>query len=169
MTEEKQFEILHLSARLNDDKSKHRWFTFNMVIKAHDEDLYRDLMQRTQEYIPGELAPDRQLMEVYYDGLQMNFKSIPGSTYSTAEFTNDHGLEHEDVWVPGWVHNYTGNYLQHIEKFDVFRMYEYYEHNAITHGVVQYLQTLKQGKSKSRFADWGQLVRAMDTLNIWWD
>ena len=99
----------------------------------------------------------------------MEFKPIPGTDLS--EFVESYVNPEHDITPHkkvGWAYN--DNYLNYVEKFDVFYFKDYVEDNAVTRGALQLLRELKEGKdSGSRFVPFSTLSRSISALHAFWD
>jgi hypothetical protein len=58
--------------------------------------------------------------------------------------------------------------LNYIEKFDVFRFYEFFEINPATKGIIEYIEDLKKMENTDPYYA-GQFLRALKSLELWWD
>lgn len=166
MTEE-AFVIRHFSAREDSYKPSVKWYQVNIIIEAKDEHLHSVLKAKTEDWTQIEYCDSIEEGEKYFKGLRLNFEKET-SELSKAIFSHDENMERGDVFKKGYKYNY-GPYMTYIEKFDVFRYYDFIEKNGITEHALKYINALAQGKSDSRFAHWGQLNRCLETLFLWWD
>jgi hypothetical protein len=61
-------------------------------------------------------------------------------------------------------------FVEYIEKFDCYRMHEYFQDTPVVRGIIQYLQDMKDGKpNPSRTVYHEQFINTLENLCWWWD
>jgi hypothetical protein len=62
------------------------------------------------------------------------------------------------------------DFITYIEKFDCYRMHEYYQDTPVVRGIIEYLQDMKDGKpNPSRVLYHEQFLNTLTNLCWWWD
>ena len=183
--EEPGFEITHLSFRKRRSENMFGgpvdYYVGNIVFRLTDESA-----KGRMEYILAEnekvrVAPDEELHNKYYDGLSLNIfdrnekeavKDEDGEKFYPVKFTNKHNLEDEDVFIWGYRRNMDPlhDFITYIEKFDCYRMHEYFQDTPVVRGIIEYLQDMKDGKpNPSRTVYHEQFLNTLTNLCWWWD
>jgi hypothetical protein len=183
--EEPGFEITHLSFRKKRSESMYGgpvdYYIGNIVFRLTDESA-----KGRMEYIMAKnekvrVAPDEELHDKYYDGLSLNIfdrneeeavKDEDGEKFYPVKFTNKYNLTDEDVFIWGYRRNMDPlhDFVEYIEKFDCYRMHEYFQDTPVVRGIIQYLQDMKDGKpNPSRTVYHEQFLSTLTNLCWWWD
>ena len=189
------FEITHLSFRKKRSNNMYGgpvdYYIGNIIFRLTDEDA-----KHRMEYILAKnekvrVAPDEELHEKYYDGLHFKFGSKDfddivdgeeldeedaieedGQKFYPLEILNKEGIKEEDVFIYGYRRNMNPlhDFVHYIEKFDCYRMNEYYQDTPVVRGIIQYLQDMKDGKpNPSRVLYHEQFLNTLTNLCWWWD
>lgn len=140
-------------------------------------------MNECKEWKEAEIVTDLELEEKYSSGLKMinsdTGKSILEDWKEEREeyvnekklipigFVNTNNIEREDVYIKGYQENWNSMF-QYIEKFDVFRFYEYFEINPATKGIIEYIEELKKMDNTDEYHA-EQLFRVIKSLENFWD
>jgi hypothetical protein len=62
------------------------------------------------------------------------------------------------------------DFIEYNEKFDCYRMHEYFQDTPVVRGIIQYLQDMKDGKENpSRTVYHEQFLNTLTNLCWWWD
>jgi hypothetical protein len=184
--EEPGFEILHLSFRKRRSENMYggpvQYYIGNIVFRLTDENA-----KGRMEYIMAEnekvrVAPDEELHDKYYDGLHFKFdkeereedavEDEDGQKFYPLEILNKHGIKDEDVFIWGYRRNMDPlhDFVEYIEKFDCYRMHEYFQDTPVVRGIIEYLQDMKDGKpNPSRTVYHEQFLNTLTNLCWWWD
>ena len=184
--EEPGFKILHLSFRKRRSENMYGgpvdYYIGNIVFRLTNEDA-----KGRMEYILAEnekvrVAPDEELHNKYYDGLHFKFdtkekeedavEDEDGQKFYPLEILNKHGLKDEDVFIWGYRRNMDPlhDFITYIEKFDCYRMHEYFQDTPVVRGIIEYLQDMKDGKpNPSRTVYHEQFLNTLTNLCWWWD
>jgi hypothetical protein len=184
--EEPGFEILHLSFRKRKSENMYggpvQYYIGNIVFRLTDESA-----KGRMEYIMAEnekvrVAPDEELHDKYYDGLHFKFdteereedavEDEDGQKFYPLEILNKHGIKDEDVFIWGYRRNMDPlhDFVEYIEKFDCYRMHEYFQDTPVVRGIIEYLQDMKDGKpNPSRTVYHEQFLNTLTNLCWWWD
>lgn len=184
--EDPGFEITHLSFRKRTSSQLYGgpvdYYIGNIVFRLTNEDA-----KRRMEYIMSEnervrVAPDEELHNKYYDGLHFKFDTEEreensvedenGEKFYPLEIFNKHGIKDEDVFIWGYRRNMDPlhDFIQYNEKFDCYRMHEYFQDTPVVRGIIQYLQDMKDGKpNPSRTVYHEQFLNTLTNLCWWWD
>jgi hypothetical protein len=183
--EEPGFEILHLSFRKRRSENMYGgpvdYYIGNIVFRLTNENA-----RGRMEYILAEnekvrVAPDEELHDKYYDGLSFNFldkneeeavEDEDGQKFYPLKIHNKHGIKDEDVFIWGYRRNMDPlhDFITYIEKFDCYRMHEYFQDTPVVRGIIQYLQDMKDGKpNPSRTVYHEQFLNTLTNLCWWWD
>jgi hypothetical protein len=125
------------------------------------------------------VAPDEELHNKYYEDLHFVFDDeeeheVDGEveTYRPLQIVNKHGIKDEDVFIWGYRRNMDPlhDFVEYIEKFDCYRMHEYFQDTPVVLGIIQYLQDMKDGKpNPSRTVYHEQFLNTLTNLCWWWD
>jgi hypothetical protein len=184
--EEPGFEILHLSFRKRRSENIYGgpvdYYIGNIVFRLTNESA-----KGRMEYILAEnervrVAPDEELHNKYYDGLSLNLldkckeeeavEDEDGEKFYPVKFTNKYNLTDEDVFIWGYRRNMDPlhDFVTYIEKFDCYRMHEYFQDTPVVRGIIEYLQDMKDGKpNPSRTVYHEQFLNTLTNLCWWWD
>jgi hypothetical protein len=184
--EDPGFEITHLSFRKRRSENMYGgpvdYYIGNIVFRLTDENA-----KGRMEYIMAKnervrVAPDEEMHEKYYDGLHFKFdqeereedavEDEDGQKFYPLEIVNKHGLKDEDVFIWGYRRNMDPlhDFIEYIEKFDCYRMHEYFQDTPVVRGIIQYLQDMKDGKpNPSRTVYHEQFLSTLTNLCWWWD
>jgi len=169
--EQKDPEILHISSRENSSDSEYKWLYVNIVFKVYDEfdKIVCSGLTETWKQTTIYEVESPSVIDKFYETRVMEFKPVPGTDLS--EFVESYVNPEHDITPHkkvGWAYN--DNYLNYIEKFDVFWFRDYVEDNAVTRGALQLLQGLKEQKDNpSRFVSFSTLSRSISALHTFWD
>lgn len=184
--EDPGFEITHLSFRKRRSENTYGgpvdYYIGNIVFRLTNEDA-----KGRMEYILAKnervrVAPDEEMHEKYYDGLHFKFdqeereedavEDEDGQKFYPLEILNKYGLKDEDVFIWGYRRNMDPlhDFIEYIEKFDCYRMHEYFQDTPVVRGIIQYLQDMKDGKpNPSRTVYHEQFLSTLTNLCWWWD
>jgi hypothetical protein len=184
--EDPGFEITHLSFRRRESSHLYggpvHYYIGNIVFRLTDEDA-----KGRMEYVLAEnervrVAPDEELHEKYYDGLHFKFNTEEreedavededGEKFYPLDIINKYGIKDEDVFIWGYRRNMDPlhGFLEYNEKFDCYRMHEYFQDTPVVRGIIQYLQDMKDGKpNPSRTVYHEQFLNTLTNLCWWWD
>lgn len=185
--EDPGFEILHLSFRKKRSENMYRgpvdYYIGNIVFRLTDEDA-----KGRMEYILAEnekvrVAPNEELHDKYYDGLHFKFdtkeereedavEDEEGQKFYPLEIINKEGIKDEDVFIWGYRRNMNPlhDFIEYNEKFDCYRMHEYFQDTPVVRGIIQYLQDMKDRKpNPSRTVYHEQFLNTLTNLCWWWD
>lgn len=183
----KSFDILHFSYRHWNSYHEEGCYRVNLVFRVFDIQEYSYTKQRfmneCKEWKEAEIVTDLELEEKYSSGLKMinsdTGKSILEDWKEEREeyvnekklipigFVNTNNIEREDVYIKGYQENWNSMF-QYIEKFDVFRFYEYFEINPATKGIIEYIEELKKMDNTDEYHA-EQLFRVIKSLENFWD
>jgi hypothetical protein len=182
--EEPGFEILHLSFRKRRSENMYGgpvdYYIGNIVFRLTNEDAKGRMKYILAENERVRVAPDEELHNKYYDGLSLNILDKckeeeaveDGQKFYPVKFTNKHNLTDEDVFIWGYRRNMDPlhDFVRYIEKFDCYRMNEYFQDTPVVRGIIQYLQDMKDGKpNPSRTVYHEQFLNTLTNLCWWWD
>jgi hypothetical protein len=184
--EEPGFEILHLSFRKRESTHLYggpvNYYIGNIVFRLTDPDAKRRMEYYMQENEELRVAPDLELMEKYYDGLHFVFEKDEVAVevdengneekYTPLDIRNKHGIKDEDVFIRAHRRNMAPlhGFVEYNEKFDCYRMHEYFQDTPVVRGIMQYLQDMKDGKpNPSRTVYHEQFINTLENLCWWWD
>lgn len=184
--EDPGFEILHLSFRKRRSENMYGgpvdYYIGNIVFRLTDEDA-----KGRMEYILAKnekvrVAPDEELHDKYYNGLHFKFdreereedavEDKDGQKFYPLEIINKEGIKDEDVFIWGYRRNMNPlhDFIEYNEKFDCYRMHEYFQDTPVVRGIIQYLQDMKDGKpNPSRTVYHEQFLNTLTNLCWWWD
>jgi len=182
--EDPGFEIIHLSFRKRESSHLYggpvNYYVGNIVFRLTNEDAKgrMEYILRKNETI--RVATSEELLNKYYDGLHFKFDTKEkdavedenGEKFYPLEIVNNHGIKDEDVFIYGYRRNIEPlhDFIQYIEKFDCYRMHEYFQDTPVVRGIIQYLQDMKDGKpNPSRIVYHEQFINTLENLCWWWD
>ena len=181
--EDPGFEIIHLSFRKklsnNMCGGPVNYYVGNIVFRLTEENANNRMKYYLEENEDIRVAPDLELMEKYYENLHFVFggdeeHEVDGEveTYRPLHIRNKHGIKDEDVFIRAYRRNMAPlhGFVEYIEKFDCYRMHEYFQDTPVVRGIVQYLQDMKDGKpNPSRTVYHEQFINTLENLCWWWD
>ncbi len=184
--EEAGFEIIHLSFRKRESSSLYGgpvdYYIGNIVFRLTDPDAINRMQYYLEKNEELRVAPDLELMEKYYEGLHFVFEKpehailtddIPEEErYTPLDIRNKHGIKDEDVSIRAHRRNTAPlhDFIQYNEKFNCYRMHEYFQDTPVVRGIIEYLQDMKDGKpNPSRTVYWEQFINTLENLCWWWD
>jgi hypothetical protein len=184
--EEPGFEILHLSFRKRRSENMYGgpvdYYIGNIVFRLTDENAKGRMEYIMKENERVRVAPDEELHDKYYDGLHFKFdkeereedavEDEDGQKFYPLEILNKHGIKDEDVFIWGYRRNMDPlhDFVEYIEKFDCYRMHEYFQDTPVVRGIIEYLQDMKDGKpNPSRTVYHEQFLNTLTNLCWWWD
>jgi hypothetical protein len=181
--EEPGFKIIHLSFRKKLSNSMYggpvNYYVGNIVFCLTDPDAKRRMDYYLEENEDIRVAPDLDLMEKYYEDLHFVFgnpekldEEYNGEKYTPLDIRNKNGIKDEDVFIRAYRRNMAPlhGFVEYIEKFDCYRMHEYYQDTPVVRGIIQYLQDMKDGKpNPSRTVYHEQFISTLENLCWWWD
>ena len=180
-TEEPGFEIIHLSFRKKLSESMYggpvNYYIGNIVFRLIDPDAINRMKYYLEENEDLRVAPDLELMEKYYEDLHFKFEDIDeededGNKLRKCDIVNKHGIKDEDVFIRAHRRNMAPlhDFIQYNEKFDCYRMHEYFQDTPVVRGIMEYLQDMKDGKpNPSRTVYHEQFINTLENLCWWWD
>jgi hypothetical protein len=179
--EEPGFQILHLSFRKRLSESMYggpvNYYIGNIVFRLTDPDAKRRMDYYLQENEELRVAPDLELMEKYYADLHFKFddeeeEDEKGNKFTRLDIVNKYGIKDEDVFIRAHRRNMAPlhDFIEYNEKFDCYRMHEYFQDTPVVRGIIQYLQDMKDGKENpSRTLYYEQFINTLENLCWWWD
>jgi hypothetical protein len=181
--EDPGFEIIHLSFRKklsnNMCGGPVNYYVGNIVFRLTEENAINRMKYYLEENEDIRVAPDLELMEKYYENLHFVFggdeeHEVDGEveTYRPLHIRNKHGIKDEDVFIRAHRRNTAPlhDFVEYIEKFDCYRMHEYFQDTPVVRGIIQYLQDMKDGKpNPSRTVYHEQFISTLENLCWWWD
>jgi len=179
--EDPGFEITHLSFRKRESSHLYggpvNYYVGNIVFRLTNKDAKQRMQYFLQENEKVRVALDEELHNKYYDGLHFKFNKEEEITdgdqkFYPLEISNKEGIEDKDVFVYGYRRNMTPlhDFVDYIEKFDCYRMHEYFQDTPVVRGIIQYLQDMKDGKpNPSRTVYHEQFISTLENLCWWWD
>jgi hypothetical protein len=184
--EEPGFEITHLSFRKRTSENMFGgpvdYYIGNIVFRLTDENAKGRMEYIMEKNERVRVAPDEELHEKYYDGLHFKFNTEEreedavededGQKFYPLDIINKHGIKDEDVFIWGYRRNMDPlhDFVEYIEKFDCYRMHEYFQDTPVVRGIIQYLQDMKDGKpNPSRTVYHEQFLNTLTNLCWWWD
>ena len=179
--EEPGFKIIHLSFRRKLSESMYggpvNYYIGNIVFRLTDPDAKRRMEYYMEKNEELRVAPDLELMEKYYEDLHFKFEDIDeededGNKLRKCDIVNKHGIKDEDVFIRAHRRNMAPlhDFIQYNEKFDCYRMHEYFQDTPVVRGIMQYLQDMKDGKpNPSRTVYHEQFINTLENLCWWWD
>jgi len=179
--EDPGFEIIHLSFRKRESSHLYggpvNYYLGNIVFRLTNPDAINRIKYYLQENEDLRVAPDLELMEKYYEGLHFVFEkdeeeNDDGEKYTPLDIRNKHGIKDEDVFIRAHRRNMAPlhDFIEYNEKFDCYRMHEYFQDTPVVRGIIQYLQDMKDGKpNPSRIVYHEQFINTLENLCWWWD
>jgi hypothetical protein len=179
--EEPGFEIIHLSFRKQESEAFSgapiNFYHGNIVFRLTNEDAINRVKYYMQENEELRVAPDLELMEKYYEGLHFVFEkdeevNDDGEKFTPLDIRNKHGIKDEDVFIRAHRRNMAPlhDFVEYNQKFDCYRMHEYFQDTPVVRGIIQYLQDMKDGKpNPSRTVYHEQFINTLENLCWWWD
>jgi len=179
--EDPGFEITHLSFRRRESSQLYggpvHYYVGNIVFRLTNEDAKGRMEYIMRENERVRVAPDEKLHNKYSDGLHFKFdtkeeRDEDGEKFYPLDIINKHGIKDEDVFIWGYRRNMDPlhDFIQYNEKFDCYRMHEYFQDTPVVRGIIQYLQDMKDGKpNPSRTVYHEQFLNTLTNLCWWWD
>ena len=184
--EDPGFEIIHLSFRKRESSHLYggpvHYYIGNIVFRLTNEDAKGRMEYIMKENETIRVATSEELLNKYYDGLHFKFDTKEkeedavedenGEKFYPLEIINKHGIKDEDVFIYGYRRNIEPlhDFIEYIEKFDCYRMHEYFQDTPVVRGIIQYLQDMKDGKpNPSRTVYHEQFLNTLTNLCWWWD
>jgi hypothetical protein len=158
------------------------YYIGNIVFRLTDENAKGRMGYILAENEKVRVAPDEELHNKYYDGLSLNLldkckeeeavEDEDGEKFYPVKFTNKYNLTDEDVFIWAYRRNMDPlhDFVEYIEKFDCYRMHEYFQDTPVVRGIIEYLQYMKDGKpNPSRTVYHEQFLNTLTNLCWWWD
>ena len=179
--EEPGFEIIHLSFRKKLSNSMYggpvNYYIGNIVFRLTDPDAINRMKYYMEKNEELRVAPNLELMEKYYEDLHFKFEDIDeededGNKLRKLDIVNKNGIKDEDVFIRAYRRNMAPlhDFIEYNEKFDCYRMHEYFQDTPVVRGIIQYLQDMKDGKpNPSRTVYHEQFINTLENLCWWWD
>jgi len=181
--EEAGFEIIHLSFRKRESSHLYggpvNYYVGNIVFRLTDPDAKRRMDYYLEENEDIRVAPDLELMEKYYEDLHFVFgeseeldEEYDGEKYTPLDIRNKNGIKDEDVFIRAHRRNMAPlhGFVEYNEKFNCYRMHEYFQDTPVVRGIIQYLHDMKDGKpNPSRTVYHEQFINTLENLCWWWD
>jgi hypothetical protein len=194
--EDPGFVITHLSFRKRTSEDMFGgpvdYYIGNIVFRLTNGDAKGRMEYIMKENERVRVAPDEELHDKYYDGLHFKFGSKDledvvkgddleeedsvededGQKFYPLEIINKEGIKDEDVFIYGYRRNMNPlhDFIEYNEKFDCYRMHEYFQDTPVVRGIIQYLQDMKDGKpNPSRTVYHEQFLNTLTNLCWWWD
>ena len=193
--EDPGFEITHLSFRKKRSNNMCGgpvdYYIGNIVFRLTNESAKGRMEYILKENERVRVAPDEELHDKYYDGLHFKFGKKDfddlvkgdelneedaieqdGQKFYPLEIINKEGIKDEDVFIYGYRRNMDPlhDFIEYNEKFDCYRMHEYFQDTPVVRGIIQYLQDMKDGKpNPSRTVYHEQFLNTLTNLCWWWD
>ena len=181
--EDPGFKIIHLSFRKRESIHLYGgpvdYYIGNIVFRLTDPDAINRMKYYMQENEDLRVAPDEDLLNKYYKDLHFVFGESEklngeddGESYTPLDIVNKQGIKDEDVFIRAHRRNMAPlhDFIQYNEKFDCYRMHEYFQDTPVVRGIIQYLQDMKDGKpNPSRTVYHEQFINTLENLCWWWD
>jgi hypothetical protein len=180
--EDPGFEITHLSFRKRESSHLYGgpvdFYIGNIVFRLTNEDAKGRMEYIMKQNETIRVATSEELLDKYYDGLHFKFDrekeevNEDGEKFFKLDIINKEGIKHEDVFIYGYRRNTDPlhDFIQYNEKFDCYRMHEYFQDTPVVRGIIQYLQDMKDGKpNPSRTVYHEQFLNTLTNLCWWWD
>jgi len=181
--EDPGFEILHLSFRKRESTHLYGgpvdYYIGNIVFRLTDPDARGRMEYYMRENEEIRVAPDLELLKKYYEDLHFVFgepeeldEEHDGEKYTPLQILNKQGIKDEDVFIRAHRRNMAPlhGFVEYVEKFDCYRMHEYFQDTPVVRGIMQYLQDMKDGKpNPSRTVYHEQFLNTLENLCWWWD
>jgi len=169
-------EKLHLSKDEGDEFPDWQYFRHNLVFRASDE--FKEMcLQDTQKWKQVSVCIDTEKYDEYIAGTEFDFGDeetrepigeYNGQSYYPLNIKNNSGIDRDSLFIKGYTDNYS-SFLTYIEKFDVFRFYEYLQYNPATIGILKFIDELKEGKSYGITCSYNQFYACLKSLEYFWD
>lgn len=168
-----EIKILHFSVRpyflggngIRVQRGFSAYAIFNIVFKCNGNNA-RNLAEReSAEYRKVHVAESVEKIENYFDQLELVFhekSEIEG--LGKIEFK---GIPREEVFKEMWMHE-PNQLVSYIEKFDVYRYYQYIEWNQATMGLIQEIENIRNGTSRSMVADYHHFFNILKAIDLFW-
>jgi hypothetical protein len=179
--EDPGFKIIHLSFRKKQSCHLYggpvNYYIGNIVFRLTNEDAKGRMEYILKENETIRVATSEELLNKYYDGLHFKFDKKEkieddGQKFYSLEILNKEGIKDEDVFIYGYRRNIEPlhDFVEYIEKFDCYKMHEYFQDTPVVRGIIQYLQDMKDGKpNPSRTVYHEQFLNTITNLCWWWD
>jgi hypothetical protein len=181
--EDPGFEILHLSFRKRESTHLYGgpvdYYIGNIVFRLTDPDARGRMEYYMRENEEIRVAPNEDLLNKYYKDLHFVFddpeeldEEHDGEKYTPLQILNKNGIKDEDVFIRAHRRNMAPlhGFVEYVEKFDCYRMHEYFQDTPVVRGIMQYLQDMKDGKpNPSRTVYHEQFINTLENLCWWWD
>lgn len=182
--EEPGFEIIHLSFRKKLSENMCggpvNYYVGNIVFRLTDESAISRMKYIMEKNEKLRVAPDEDKLNKYFEDLHFVFSDddeeheVDGKvdTYRPLDIVNKHGITNEEVFIYAHRRNMAPlhDFVQYNEKFDCYRMHEYFQDTPVSRGIIQYLQDMKDGKpNPSRNVYHEQFINTLENLCWWWD
>jgi hypothetical protein len=182
--EDPGFEITHLSFRKRESSHLYGgpvdYYIGNIVFRLTNEDAKGRIEYILAENEKVRVAADEELHDKYYDGLHFKFDDTEENAiedkdkqkFYPLEIINKEGIKDKDVFIWAYRRNMDPmhGFVEYIEKFDCYRMHEYFQDTPVVRGIIQYLQDMKDGKpNPSRTVYHEQFFNTLTNLCWWWD
>jgi hypothetical protein len=181
--EEPGFEIIHLSFRkkLSNDMcgGPVNFYIGNIVFRLTEENAINRMKYYLEENEKLRVSVDEDLLNKYFEDLHFVFgdaeeldEEHDGEKYTPLQILNKNGIKDEDVFIYGYRRNMMPlhNFIEYNEKFNCYRMHEYFQDTPVVRGIIQYLQDMKDGKpNPSRTVYHEQFISTLENLCWWWD
>lgn len=170
--EEKDPQILHLSHRKGSSDPDYKWFKVNIVFRVFDEyhisQCDNEAAEWTKSYLYEVDDPEKITLHFSHTRIKWSKPDKNGTTTLT-DWITDPKYDISDKKRDGWQTNFC-QLLTKIEKFNVYRYYDFVEDNPATRGALAMLEELKTQKTNdSRFVPFSTLMRSLRTLDAFWD
>lgn len=165
-------QILHLSYRESPSDSEYKWLKVNVVFRVFDEyekgNCDADASDWTRTYLWE--VEDPETIHLHFVNTKMEWSEADEKGLTTLrDFVTDPQYDISHLKRSGWQTNFD-QLLTKIEKFDVYRYYDYVEDNPVTRGALKLLEELKEnGSNGSRFVPFSTLIRSLRVLHFFWD
>lgn len=181
--EEPGFEIIHLSFRKKLSESMYggpvNYYVGNIVFRLINPNAINRIQYYLQENEELRVAPDEDLLNKYFEDLHFVFSKdeeheVDGEVekYTPLDIVNKNGIKDEDVFIRAHRRNMAPlhGFLEYNEKFNCYRMHEYFQDTPVVRGIIQYLHDMKDGKpNPSRTVYHEQFISTLENLCWWWD
>lgn len=169
---EKPPQILHLSYREAPPGHDYKWLKVNIVFRVFEEHDKSSCEASSSPWAFTsifDVESPEQIDEYYANGTMVFSDHEPGKGSFLKRFEVPAEYDISDKKSTGWAMN-PNELLIRIEKFDVYRYYQYIEDNAATRGALSLLENLKQtSTTTSRFVCFSTLIRSLKVLDTFWD
>lgn len=169
---EKNPQILHLSYRESSSDSEYKWLKVNIVFKVFDEHERYSCDAEASDWTKTYLweVEDPEAIHLHFSHTKMEWtETSEGRLSRLKDFVTDPKYDISHLKRSGWQTNFD-QLLTKVEKFDVYRYYDYVEDNPVTRGALKVLEELKEnGTNGSRFVAFSTLIRSLRVLHLFWD